>query len=231
MITALAWSPTRPELAVAGYSGLVQLWRADGTPRLARSLTGLQSSTAQPEAIQALTFSPNGQLLAASNSSKPDERGSGALTLADYGNLLASLAIWRASNGTLAVPPLDLETGHGRYRALAFNRDGRLLAVSRPDGSDLVLDTGTGQVRRKLNPLGADDTVSLAFAPNGTPRDRHPGRDCPAVEPDQRRSSRGPRGGGCRSGHQHRVRSRRPALRDHRHADGCRSPTGRSPCS
>ena len=53
VITALAWSPTAPELAVGGYSGLVQLWRTDGTPRLARSLTGLQPVLGQPEAIQA----------------------------------------------------------------------------------------------------------------------------------------------------------------------------------
>jgi WD40 repeat protein len=36
-ITALAWSPIQPELAVAGHSGLVQLWQVDGGPRLARS--------------------------------------------------------------------------------------------------------------------------------------------------------------------------------------------------
>ena len=53
MVTALAWSPTRPLLAVAGYSGLVQLWRVDGTPRLARSLTGLHAVPGQ-NAIRAL---------------------------------------------------------------------------------------------------------------------------------------------------------------------------------
>jgi WD40 repeat protein len=74
VITALAWSPTRPELAVGGYSGLVQLWQADGPPRLARSLTGLQPLLGLPEAIQALTFSPDGQRLAASDSNEtPDD--------------------------------------------------------------------------------------------------------------------------------------------------------------
>jgi WD40 repeat protein len=166
-VTALAWSPTRPELAVGGYSGLVQLWSVNGAPRLARTLSGLNPTPGAPEAIQALTFSPDGQLLAANDSSKPDERGSGGISLAHYGNLLASLAVWRTRNGTL-IARRDLETGHGRYGALAFSRDSRLLAVSRPDGSDQILDARIGQVRQTLHPLGADDTVSLAFGPNGT---------------------------------------------------------------
>ena len=168
-VTALAWSPTQPELAVAGDSGLVQLWRVNGTPRLERSLTGLHETPGSPEAIQALAFSPNGQLLAASDSSEAAEQQSGGgYPLALYGNRLAVLAIWRAANGRLVAPLRDLQTGPARYGALAVSHDGQLLAVSRPDGSDLVIDLKTGQVRRTLHPLGADDTVSFAFAPNGT---------------------------------------------------------------
>jgi WD40 repeat protein len=40
--------------------------------------------------------------------------------------------------------------------------------VSRPDSSDLILDPVTGRVRQTVHPLGADDTLSLAFAPGGT---------------------------------------------------------------
>ncbi len=83
-ITTLAWSPTRPELAVAGYSGIVQLWRVNGTPRLARRLTGLYPSLGQLEAIQALAFSPDGRLLAASDSSNAVEQTGGGGTLAHY---------------------------------------------------------------------------------------------------------------------------------------------------
>ena len=168
MITALAWSPTRPVLAVAGYSGLVQLWRVDGPPRLARSLTGLHAVPGAPEAIQALTFSPDGQLLAASDSSRTETRGIVGTDLTQYGEHFAALAIWRASNGTLVVPQIDLVTGRGLSGALAFSRDGKLLAASRPDSSVLILDPATGQVRQTLHPFGADDTVSLAFAPSGT---------------------------------------------------------------
>jgi len=167
MITALAWSPTRPILAVAGYSGLVQLWRVDGPPRLARSLTGLHAVPGAPEAIQTLTFSPNGQILAASDSSRTDTQGVLGANLTQNGAHFAALAIWRASNGKLVMPK-DLGTGAGLSGALAFSRDGKLLAASRPDSSDLILDPATGQVRRTLHPLGADETVSLAFAPNGT---------------------------------------------------------------
>jgi WD40 repeat protein len=161
MVTALAWSPTRPILAVAGNSGLVQLWRVDGAPRRARSLTGLTAVPGVPEAVQALTFSPDGRLLAASDNSRT---GTPVNTIGDH---FAALAIWRASNGELVVPK-GLGTGSGVAGALAFSRDGKLLAASRPDSSVVVLDPTTGQVRRTLRPLGADETVSLAFASGGT---------------------------------------------------------------
>jgi WD40 repeat protein len=168
MVTALAWSSTRPVLAVAGYSGLVQLWRVDGAPRLSRSLAGLSAVPGAPEAIQALAFSPDGQLLAASDTSRTETRGIVGTDLTQYGEHFAALAIWRASNGTLVVPQIDLGTGQGLAGALAFSRDGKLLAASRPDSSVLILDPATGQVRQRVHPLGADETVSLAFAPNGT---------------------------------------------------------------
>ncbi|MGH2877506.1 MAG: hypothetical protein ACRDLV_14745, partial [Solirubrobacteraceae bacterium] len=169
MITALAWSPTQPVLAVAGYSGLVQLWRVDGAPRLARSLTGLHAAPGAPEAIQALTFSPDGRLLAASDSSRTDTRGTPDATLGDYDERSAALAIWRARTGNLVVLT-DLGTGPGLSGALAFSRDGKVLAASRPgpDNSVLLLDPATGQVRQTLHPFGIDETFSLAFAPDGT---------------------------------------------------------------
>jgi DNA-binding SARP family transcriptional activator/WD40 repeat protein len=166
MVTALAWSPTRPVLAVAGYSGLVQLWRVDGAPRPVRSLTGLYAVPGAPEAIQALAFSPDGQLLAASDTSRTDTQGIIA-DLTQYGEHFAALAIWRASNGKLIVLK-DLGTGLGLSGALALSRDGKLLAASRPDSNVLILDPATGLVRQTVHPLGVDETVSLAFAPNGT---------------------------------------------------------------
>lgn len=166
MITALAWSPTAPELAVGGYSGLVQLWRMDGSPRLVRSFTGPHPLIGRPEAIQAVAFSPDGQLLAASDSNETVESPEGGIPVSPSARV-AVLAIWRPSTGKL-VATRGLGAHPARFDALAFSWNGRMLAVSLPDAGVLVLDPATGQIRQKLRPLGADGTVSLAFAPNGT---------------------------------------------------------------
>jgi DNA-binding SARP family transcriptional activator/WD40 repeat protein len=165
VITALAWSSSPPELAVGGSSGLVQLWRTDGTPRLARSLTGLQAVLGQPEAIQALAFSPDGRLIAASDTQELSLDNAGSSPGNDR---LSSLSIWRTSSGKLSAAPLDLGTGTARFDPLAFSADGRLVAVTAPDGRDLVIDTATAQTRQSLRPVGGEFTGSLAFAPDGT---------------------------------------------------------------
>jgi DNA-binding SARP family transcriptional activator/WD40 repeat protein len=166
VITALAWSSSAPELAVGGSSGLVQLWRTDGTPRLARSLTGLQPVLGQPEAVQALAFSSDGRLIAASDTHKLlSQEFSGSSPGNDR---LSSLAIWRTISGKLSAAPLDLGTGTARFDPLAFSPDGRLVAVTAPDGRDLVIDAATAQTRQTLRPVGGEFTGSLAFAPDGT---------------------------------------------------------------
>ena len=168
-ITTLAWSHTAPELAVGGSSGLVQLWRVDGTPRLVRSLSGLQPILGKPEAIQALAFSPDGRLIAASdNSETAPHIDGGSRTPQRPNDRLASLAVWDASSGKLSAQPKDLGTGVARYDPLAFSSNGRLVAVSAPDGRDLVVDATTAQTRQTLDPVGGEHTGSLAFAPDGT---------------------------------------------------------------
>ena len=114
VITALAWSSSAPELAVGGSSGLVQLWRTDGTPRLARSLTGLQPVLGQPEAIQALAFSPDGRLIAASDTHEGSLDFSGSSPGNDR---LSSLAIWRASSGKLTRGATRSRNGHRALRS------------------------------------------------------------------------------------------------------------------
>ena len=172
-ITALAWSPTAGELAVGGHSGLVQLWRVDGTPRLLRSLAGLRATGGLPDAIQAVAFSPDGRVVAATDSSETLQAPGG--TLVHFGNRLLLLATWAVANGRPLTAPRDLGPGAARYvGALAFSPNGRLLAVSVPDSAgntpsptDLILDPTTFKIRRSLRPLGDDDTVSLAFASDG----------------------------------------------------------------
>jgi DNA-binding SARP family transcriptional activator/WD40 repeat protein len=168
-VTALAWSPTSKDIAVGGSSGLVQLWRVDGSPRLVRSLRGLRPALGQPEAIQALGFSPDGRLIAASDTSETKPHvDAGSRNPQHPNDRLSTLAIWRANSGKLSVPLHDLGTGTGRFDPLAFSLDGRQVAVSVPDGRVLVFDAMTGRVRRALRPLGGEHTGSLAFAPDGT---------------------------------------------------------------
>lgn len=161
-ITALAWSPSGADIAVAGHDGLVQLWRVDGAPRLVRSLTGLGSLTGLPEAIQSISFSPDGTLVAASDDNETNSvQNTAALPL-------ASLAVWRADSGTLEVAQdLGPGIGPGGSDVLAFSKNSKLLAVSLLHGGVLVLDPTTGQVLRQLSDPG-EDTISLAFARDGT---------------------------------------------------------------
>lgn len=172
-ITTLAWSPSGGELAVGGHAGLVQLWSTRGAPRLVRSLTGLRSLFGQPEAIQSLSFSPGGRLLAASDDDK-----SGPVEGEDTNDDFASVAVWQAGTGRLVATPTDENglLGHGVKPVgddlIAFSPDGRLLAVSQFDRSILILDASNGQVRQVL--LSATGTTSLAFAPDGTLADGTP---------------------------------------------------------
>ena len=66
-VNAIAWSPSR-EIAVVGSSGQVQLWSLRGKPHLVRALTGLHSTNNLPETVMGVSFSPDGRLVAATDS-------------------------------------------------------------------------------------------------------------------------------------------------------------------
>jgi WD40 repeat protein/DNA-binding SARP family transcriptional activator len=161
-ITALAWSPNGGVLAVGARDGVVQLWGADGTPELLRSLLGLTPLPGQPEAIQSLAFSPDGALLAASDKSQTTAVGH---TLVSP---FATMAIWHVDTGALVAPPADLGAGNGLNGSdvVAFSPDGKLLAASLLTGGVNVFDPVSGRVLRTL-PDPGDDSISLAFAPSG----------------------------------------------------------------
>jgi WD40 repeat protein len=167
VITALAWSPAAPQLAVGGHYGLLQLWRTDHTPQLARSLSGLQPVLGKPDAVQAIAFSPDGRLIAASDNGET-LRNTGSIRDPEHpNNRLASLAIWHTSSGKLSGSK-GLGTGSARLDPLAFSPNGRLVAVSAPDGRDLVVDATTTQTRQTIQPIGGEHTGALAFAADGT---------------------------------------------------------------
>ncbi len=161
-ITALAWSPTAPVIAVAGHAGFVQLWNVSGTPRPAQTMLGLHALLGPPEAIQSLAFSPDGSLLAAS------DRNETQPTVDTPALPAAFLATWRTDTGALVGPPRALEVGAGTGRSdeLAFSPDGSLLAAGVPDGRVLILDTASGATTQTLSPPSG--ATSVAFAPNGT---------------------------------------------------------------
>jgi WD40 repeat protein len=161
-ITALAWSPNGTVLAVGAQDGVVQVWGVDGTPQLERSLIGLTPLPGQPEAIQALAFSPDGGLLAGSDKSQTTTVGH---TLVSP---VAAMAIWHVDSGALVASPSDLGAGNGLNGAdvVAFSPDGKLLAASLLTGGLRVFDPATGRVVRTL-PDPGDASISLAFAPDG----------------------------------------------------------------
>ena len=168
-ITALAWSPTGQLLAVGGHSDLVQLWRIDGTPRLVRALSGLHPITGAPEAIQAIEFSPNSRLIAADEVIVPSQLAGDSST-SDSSSRAALLALWQTDTGRLSsgLYPLDLGRGPAPFDPLAFSPNSRLVAVSGPDGRNLIIDSATAQKRPLRQPTGHQYTRSLAFSPNGT---------------------------------------------------------------
>ncbi len=179
-ITALAWSPTAPVLAVAGHAGFVQLWNVSGTPRPAQTMLGLHAVLGRPEAIQALAFSPDGSLLAASDRNEthptPDLPALPA----------AFLATWRTDTGTLVGPPRELEVGSGTGRSdqLAFSPDGSLLAAGVPDGRVLVLDTRERGDHPDAEPAQRRHLGGVRAQRDA--RHRHGGGNGGPVEPDDR---------------------------------------------
>ena len=159
-ITALAWSPDGGSIGVGADSGLVEVWDVTGTPRLERSLAGFEPLPGQIEAVQSLAFSPDGQLLAASDKSEGSTVGHTIISP------IAMMAIWDVSTGNMVGAPAELDAGNGMTGSdvVAFSPDGKLLAASLLTGGVRVFQPSTGRVLRTLADPG-NDTVSLAFAP------------------------------------------------------------------
>src|SRR5581483_7353578 len=127
-----------------------------------RALVGLGSLPGQAEAVQSLAFSPDGQLLAASDKTEGSAIGH---TLVSP---IAMLATWNVQTGAAAAEPAELDAGAGMNGAdvVAFSPDSKLLAVSLLTGGVRIFDPANGETLRTL-PDPGDQTISLAFAPKG----------------------------------------------------------------
>ncbi|HSC03853.1 MAG TPA: BTAD domain-containing putative transcriptional regulator [Solirubrobacteraceae bacterium] len=161
-ITALAWSPSGAGLAVGGHGGVVQLWNVDSAPRYVRSFTDLTPLAEQTEAIQALAFSPDGTLLAASDKSQTTSLGHTSAAL------VATMAVWRVASGGTVAPVTELGGGNSLNGSdvVAFSPDGKRLAATLLTGGVRIYDPLGGQLLGTLSDPG-DDGVSLAFGPKG----------------------------------------------------------------
>jgi WD40 repeat protein len=118
--------------------------------------------TKLPAAVNEITFSPDGRLVAAVGLNHTPGNAPPS-TLGELGQA----AVWRTSTGGLVW-----ERNHrqGPADSLAFSRDGRRLALSFEVGyagqEVQIADPASGRVERVLHPTGF--AQSLAFAPDGT---------------------------------------------------------------
>ena len=161
-ITALAWSPNGRELAVGGHGGLVQLWSVEGTPRLVRSLVGTRPLPGLVDAIQSLAFSPDGRVVAA---------GDGTTARSNRTVEISTLEIWHTGTGTMLTSANDLGAGTepvptANGELLAFSPRGKLVAMSQPDGSVLILNAAVAVPTQTVTPKAA--ATAVAFAPDET---------------------------------------------------------------
>src|SRR5262249_25506181 len=115
-----------------------------------RALAGLAPPKGTTEAIEAVAFDHDGDLVAASDEAY---RGNSAL---------GTLELWRVGGGRVAAGQLDSPP-----HAVAFSPGDKLAAVGTDSGKAVLVDTATGAVRRTIRP-GLGSMTAVVFAPDGT---------------------------------------------------------------
>ena len=153
LIEDLAWSPVGA-LAVTGTSGRVTLWTLGRKPRQVRSLRGLGPVNEQPEAVLTGEFSSDGRLFAA---------GDVAHTPPDVQFRYGTVAVWDAATGKLLW---KTRTKDGTVNAVAFSRDGSMLAAAQETGKVTIYDSHTGR-RGKVFFRKFQSPLTLAFTAGG----------------------------------------------------------------
>ena len=175
VITALAWSPTAPELAVGGSSGLVQLWHIGRrAPARALAIRPAAGPSGKPEAIQALAFSPDGQLIAASdNSERSPALTRGAVARAPERSSCVAGDLAHEQRQTDARRHSTSERARALWSARILARRPARGREPRRTAATLSSTPGTAQTRQTLRPLGARlHRIARVRARRDT-RDRH----------------------------------------------------------
>jgi WD40 repeat protein/tetratricopeptide (TPR) repeat protein/tRNA A-37 threonylcarbamoyl transferase component Bud32 len=152
---AVAFSPDEKLLATGGVDGRLRLWN----PQTGALLAELEG---QRLPVRALVFSPDGKLMATCNG----EMSFGGSVHRDE---MGEVFLWDVAGRKLRTR-FQAHASAGMQMnwvtALAFSRDGTLLATASNDRTVKLWDVGTLRVVRTL-PAEPNAVVAVAFSPDG----------------------------------------------------------------